>query len=230
MIQHILTLKCPKCHGNKIIADGSRSTQFQPRIQVYRCKGCRHKWQDKPSTPTYDDHRAGYLDIEASQLTGSFGILYSWAIKPAGKPVRSAVLANHSLAAEKRLLKSLLKELEDYDLIYTWYGAKFDIPFIRTRCLHHGLDFPGYGSLIHKDLYYVARFKLKMHSNRLAAVAEFLGIQGKTPLDPEVWVKASFGNRRAFRYILKHNEADVQVLEAVHRKLEAFYKKAKISI
>ena len=55
-------------------------------------------------------------------------------------------------------------------------------------------------------------------------------IEGKTPLDPSVWVDASFGKKSALRYILKHNIGDVQILEQVHKMIRPYYKGTKRSI
>ena len=69
-----------------------------------------------------------------------------------------------------------------------------------------------------------------MHSNRLGTVADFLGIPGKTALKPEIWVQASFGDKKAIAYIHEHNIADVVILEKVHEKLEPFMRGVQRSI
>jgi len=172
-----------------------------------------------------DDLTPAYLDIETSNLDASFGQLHSYALKPQGQTrVIARAIKQRSLAGEKELLEQFLEDVKPFNCWITYYGTGFDVKFLRTRCMYHRLPFPGYGMAIHVDLYYVARGRMKMHSNRLQAVAEFLGIEGKTPLRGEVWVKASLGDKEALSYILHHNIEDVRVLEKVHVRLEPYMK------
>ena len=111
-------------------------------------------------------------------------------------------------------------EMNKYDVIMTYYGTRFDIPFIRTRALYHGTYFPMYKQKSHKDLYYVVRSKLKLHRSSLQAATEFFGIDGKTRIKPEYWQKARWGDKKSLKYVYDHNVADVEILELLHRKLE----------
>lgn len=215
-------LSCPSCGGSRIRRDGSILAARGGRVQRYRCVECGKKFH--PSLRLQPVQlREAFLDIEASQLTASFGHVISWALKHRGQDeVLYDCIRRRSLKEERRVLRSLLRALQDVDMVYTYYGSRFDIPFLRTRCLYHGLDFPEYLQLYHRDVYYIARGRLRLHGSRLAQVAEFLGIEGKTPLDPNVWVRASFGDKEALRYILEHNIADVEVLEKVYDRLEPY--------
>jgi uncharacterized protein YprB with RNaseH-like and TPR domain len=172
-----------------------------------------------------EDLKLAYLDIETSNLDANFGQMHSYAIKPQGQAkVIAESIEARTLDAEKRLLEDFLKDIAPYNCWITYYGTEFDVKFLRTRCMYHGLEFPPYGTAIHVDLYYVARGRMKLSSNRLQSVAEFLGIEGKTPLRGEIWVKASLGDKEALGYILDHNIEDVRVLEKVHARLEPFMK------
>jgi len=210
-------MTCPRCGGADIVRNGS-IILAGGRAQRYLCKSCQKRFHERNPRPI----REAFLDIEASQLNATFGQMLSWALKPRGQPTASDVIRRRTEKEERRILKTLLAALNDVDLIYTYYGSRFDVPFIRTRCLYHGLSFPAYLELYHRDVYYVARRCLRLHSTRLAAVAEFLGIEGKTPVDPKVWVAAGFGDQKALQYILEHNRADVEVLELVWEVLERF--------
>jgi uncharacterized protein YprB with RNaseH-like and TPR domain len=213
----VITVACPRCGGTDIVRAGS-IIMAGGRAQRFLCKTCAKRFHIAPPRPL----REGFLDIEASQLNAAFGQLLSWALKLYGGPLLSDVIKARTEKEERRILQSLLKALERVDVIYTYYGAKFDVPFIRSRCLYHGLTFPAYLELYHRDVYYLARRCLRLHSTRLAAVAEFLGIRGKTPVAPKVWVAAGFGDRKALRYIHAHNRADVRVLEKVYEVLKPF--------
>jgi uncharacterized protein YprB with RNaseH-like and TPR domain len=168
----------------------------------------------------------GYLDIESTGFSANIDVMLSWCIKGRGeKKVAGAMITRDELMSgksDKRITKELVDEMNKYDVIMTYYGTRFDIPFIRTRALFHGLDFPLYRQKSHKDLYYVVRSKLKLHRSSLMAATEFFGIDGKTRLKPDVWKKARWGDAKSLKYIYEHNVADVEILEDLHRKLEDF--------
>jgi uncharacterized protein YprB with RNaseH-like and TPR domain len=172
--------------------------------------------------------KMAYLDIETTHLKANFGIMLSWALKgrDESKVIHDMItkkeLFNHKF--DKRVVSSLLKAMEGYDVFVVYYGTRFDMPFIRTKALEHGLKFPSYSEKRMFDLYYVARNKLCLHSNRLGVVCDFLDIPGKTPLKPLVWKKAAYGDAQSLRYILDHNIADVEILESAHKRLEDFTK------
>jgi len=73
------------------------------------------------------------------------------------------------------------------------------------------------------DLYYVARHRLKLHSNRLAVVAETLfGESEKTRVVGPIWTRAVAGDKEAMDYIVEHCIIDVDVLEQVFERLRGF--------
>ena len=56
-------------------------------------------------------------------------------------------------------------------------GDRFDLAWIRTRCLFHQIDmFPSYVTI---DTLKIARSKFRFQSNRLNYIADFLGIGQK---------------------------------------------------
>lgn len=71
----------------------------------------------------------------------------------------------------------------------------------------------------HIDGWEIARSKLKLHSNRLASVSSFLDIEEKTPLNGPIWIKASAGDPSALKYVIKHCDQDVLVLEQAFERI-----------
>tara|TARA_R100000687_G_scaffold44621_1_gene36256 strand:+ start:472 stop:1218 length:747 start_codon:yes stop_codon:yes gene_type:complete len=168
----------------------------------------------------------GYLDIESTGLKANVDIMLSWAIKTRDKDeVKSDVIRKSEVFNGKydyRIMKSLIKALKEYDLIFTYYGTGFDIPFMRTRAIDHDLPFPVFREVSHKDIYYLVRSKLQLTRSSLKTATQFLGIEGKTNLDPRVWRDARYGNKDALEYVLEHNIADVDILELLHKKIEEY--------
>ena len=168
----------------------------------------------------------GYLDIESTGFSANIDVMLSWCLKGRGiKDVAGACITREELMSDDqdaRIVEQLVDEMNKYDVVVTYYGTRFDIPFIRTRALYHGTYFPMYRQKSHKDLYYVVRSKLKLHRSSLMAATEFFGIAGKTRIRPEFWQKARWGDEQSLEYIYKHNVADVVILEKLHRRLEEY--------
>jgi uncharacterized protein YprB with RNaseH-like and TPR domain len=173
----------------------------------------------------------GYLDIETSGLQGDFNYMLSWSIKTANiDEVKTGVIKPKEISdgtLDKRIVQEAIDTLQNYRTIYTFYGTKFDIAFLRTRALYHDIEFIPYGLIQHKDLYYLVKRILRIHNNRLESVADLLGIKGKTHLEPRIWVRANSGDKEALQYILEHNIADVILLEKVHKKLKDYEAKTR---
>ena len=163
-------------------------------------------------------------DIECTNLNANFGYILSVAGKALGeKKIESFDVSKYSsYQGDPTNDKKLVKEAGDYlataGAWVTWYGARFDVPFINSRRIHHGLT--PLPPIPHIDGWRIAKYKMAMNSNRLASVSSFLQVQEKTPLDGPTWIKASAGNKAALKYVVKHNVQDVVVLEEVYNKIK----------
>lgn len=163
--------------------------------------------------------RIGFLDIETSNLDADFGILLCYCIKEAGKDkIYKGVItkkeATHTTEPDKRLVNQCVEDILKFDLLYTYFGTKFDLPFLRSRAVALKIKFPLHGTLKHKDIYYIIRNKFKLHRNRLeVACNELVGASDKSHFDGNIWRQAVQGDKVALSYILSHCEADVRDLE-----------------
>ena len=178
---------------------------------------------DRETRELLTPDRIGYLDIEASNLKANFGICFSWCIKEQGSDkVDYAVVTKAEMrdgTLDKRVIEELIATIKKYTLIYTYYGTRFDIPFVRTRALMHGLDFPPRGEIQHRDLYYLVRSRMQLHRNRLEVACGVLGIEGKTHINWTYWIRAMTGDEESLNYILEHNKYDVVITEQLHHRL-----------
>ena len=212
------------------MAEATGKSEKQVNDKAFRL-GLRRKWQ------TLEEYGSlGHLDIEATQLTANFGFMLSWAIKVDKGIILSDKLneedysQKNKINADKRIVTSLSNALSDFDVITHFFGDYFDIPFIRSRCLKHNVPFPEYGSLYTIDVWRWAKRNLKLHSNRLESVSQYFGVNSKTKLDPDIWVRATMGDTEALEEIAYHNEQDVITLEKVYHKLKPYSSGAKRSI
>lgn len=193
----------------------------------HRCKH-GHRYTEHPNCYLLEQQPAqkiGFFDIETSNLKANFGIILSYCLKELDGDIISRVITKKELNKDldKQVVTQCVKDIQKFDKIIGYYSTRFDIPFLRSRALIHNLDFPQYGELYHEDVYYMARSKLCIHSNRLGVVEEVLfGETRKTVIDQKHWVKALMGNKDALDYILDHNKRDVCSLEDVWKKLICF--------
>jgi uncharacterized protein YprB with RNaseH-like and TPR domain len=174
------------------------------------------------------------LDIETSNFKADVGYMLSWAIYwPNTKETTWDVIKKRDITSmnlDKRICKTLLKELDRVELLIGYYSTRFDIPFMRTRCLMNGLDFPGYGSMRHIDCYYAARGKVATRRKTLKIISEALGLEGKTDVDMSIWKKAILGDQKSLDLVLEHNIADVKVTWNVYNELKKYGKYTSKSI
>ena len=132
---------------------------------------------------------------------------------------------------DKDLLKEMVENLSKLDVCITWFGEYFDIPFVRSRCLHHNIPFIEWKGLKHIDLWKTCKRKLKIHSNRLQACCNFLNIPAKGhPIKSDVWFGAMAGDKKALDYIYTHNVEDVDSTIAVYHKFKPYMTNTKPSV
>ena len=172
--------------------------------------------------------KIAFFDLETTNLNASIGMILcgciGWRARP-GEPgsILTAVAnkGNDGLLSDHAVCLTLRDALETADYVVTWYGTKFDIPYINTRLLMH--DERPINRLRHVDLYYSARFRLRLHSNRLQVAAEtLLDKSDKTRVIGGVWQRAAQGSDEDMKYIIEHCKVDVGELEQVFDQLRGF--------
>src|SRR6266568_4139026 len=82
--------------------------------------------------------RTVILDIETTSLEADAGTLVSAGLM--SDKGRGEYLDAKRTSDEKSLLLKLLKRLESYDVMVTWNGRSFDVPFLTTRLMKHSVD------------------------------------------------------------------------------------------
>lgn len=178
--------------------------------------------------------KIGVFDIETTDWNADAGFILGWAMyypneeKVVSKFVQKKELFDYKF--DKRVCDLALQELEKVDLLITYYGTGFDIPFTRTRCLINGLSFPHYGAMRHIDCYYAARGKVKTRKKSLGVIAEALGLQEKTHESISVWNKAKYGAPKEIAKIKAYCENDVVVTWEVYNELKKYGKYRSKSI
>lgn len=178
--------------------------------------------------------RVGFFDIETTNLNAAFGIMLCYCIKDAatgevlGKCIDRKQLET---VRDREIVKACVADLQKFDRVVTQYGERFDLPFIRTRAVALSLPFPEFGELFQTDVWKILRKKFRLHSNRLEAACKvLLGRTEKTHLEPDYWIGALMGDKKALAYIYDHCEKDVSDLEKLYNKVCNYAQKRDESI
>lgn len=184
----------------------------------------RKKQRIEESDLREDGLKIGVWDCETTGLNASFGYLLTVGIKPIGGKPKVLRIDDFEHYEERPwddrfLAYAAKKELERYDVLVSYNGARYDIPFLNTRLVEAGIK-PLSRDIKHADLYKTVKARLRMHSGRLAALTEFLQTKDrKTPLTPLVWRRAGAGDTKSLNVIAKHNLHDLTTLEECFNKL-----------
>lgn len=226
---------------NKTVAIEDSRQKYKDDKDFERLTGLPwYEFKGKDGKPFY---KIGFIDIEADGLKADFSTMLSWAIKELNGPTTTSVITKKELfegKADKRLVKEFIEEMSKYDILVSYYGTGYDFMFLRAKALHYGFKFPGYvfqqnntgkyylkPEKVHWDVYYTVRSRLGISRKSLDAACDYLGIKGKTPLDKDIWRRAKYGDPKALKEVLRHNIADVEILEELFKKLEAYNKWSK---
>lgn len=122
---------------------------------------------------------------------------------------------------DRKLLEELIPIVNSADEVVMHNGDRFDLPWIKTRCIFHGLPmYPEYKTI---DTLAWAKRNFLFNSNRLDYIAKFLGAEGKLKTEFSLWKKIYGDNDRvALAYMAKYCRKDITELEIVYHKLAAY--------
>lgn len=176
--------------------------------------------------------RIGYIDIETSNLDANYGMIITYCIlDDETDEITEGVVDIQEVREgnfDKNLCKQLISDMKKFDILKGYFSTRFDIPFMRSRSLKWRHNFPFFKTINHKDVYYMVKRLLKLHSNRLEVATQFLGITGKNHVDGDQWMIALMCDgekqKKAMEYILDHNRRDVRILKKLDHMLQEFDK------
>lgn len=201
--------------GQSVLAEGVLETGFFA------------EWLQDPRLGRVDTRRAMFLDLETTGLSGATDLAFliglAWLH---GDDVRTQIWAAHTAQDEAAALAAALQSLARADVLITFNGTTFDLPFLRRRLARAGLatdvlDRP------HLDLLVAARRlpKGSLPSRRLAALeGEVLGFHRHDDL-PGREAPARFhraqqtGDWRPWIPIVEHNRLDLLAMVPLTARL-----------
>lgn len=119
---------------------------------------------------------------------------------------------------DRKLLQEFIPILNEADVIVAHNGDRYDIKFIKTRAIKHGLpmlvNYPQFDTLK------VAKKKFSFNSNKLDYISEFLGFGNKLKTEMKLWDDIIFNkSEQAMDKMIEYCNEDVRLLEKVYDKL-----------
>jgi DNA polymerase elongation subunit (family B)/predicted RNA-binding Zn-ribbon protein involved in translation (DUF1610 family) len=119
------------------------------------------------------------------------------------------------------VIKAIADVLRDADAIVGHNSRRFDIKFLNTRLVYHGL--PPIPKVPHIDTCQVAKSKLFLFNNRLNTVAEHLQCTLKLENGGwSLWERVMQRDKKAQDLMARYCKQDVDTLEEVFVKLRPF--------
>lgn len=165
------------------------------------------------------------FDIEATALIAEMGRVLCVSVGEIDLPtqkvgaLRTFVKKNDDPADDKEVVREACDLLRQADGWVTYYGARYDVPMLQSRLLANKLKTMPI-NIPHIDLWKTSRWELKLRSNRLANVEEFLQLdERKTKIDWNSWIRAAAGWKKEMAYVVDHCKKDIRVLDQAYKKM-----------
>lgn len=161
-----------------------------------------------------------FVDIETTGLNRNKEMIYLIGLLFFNESSDSWVLNQYfanSIETEKDILEAFALEINNFDVIITYNGDSFDIPFIRHRLKIHGIQGGYFEEITSFDLYKVMRNNnmfLNLPNLKLKTLEQFLGIEREDKLSGFECIGLYYdyidSNASILREnILKHNYDDL---------------------
>jgi uncharacterized protein YprB with RNaseH-like and TPR domain len=123
---------------------------------------------------------------------------------------------------DKAMLQEFAKELAKADEVIGHNGDRFDIKWLRTRCLFHRIPFNA--TIKSLDTLKKARSAFNFNSNKLDYIAKYLGVGGKTETGGmKLWDDIIFDKcKTAMHKMVTYCKNDVVILEDVFQVMQSY--------
>ena len=143
-----------------------------------------HKQQKPYNSKIYSDYFGGLkvaiLDIETTGLNPKYSKVILGGLLIPGESVLAVTqyFANNK-NEEKELLQAYCTALSKADVLISYNGCSFDIPFLKSRLMYHGLDIDIESNQcfdLYRALHFYSRFRDFLPNLKQKTVEAYLGI------------------------------------------------------
>lgn len=118
---------------------------------------------------------------------------------------------------DSRIIESLWYYVNEADILVAYNGEAFDVKKINGMFFLKGLNPPSPYKVV--DPCKVARSKFNFSSNKMDALANYLGIPTKMNTDFNLWKQCMNGNKESLDYMFEYNKKDVEILKQIYIKM-----------
>lgn len=123
---------------------------------------------------------------------------------------------------DKKMLQKFVKVLKTANEIIGHNSVRYDTPWVRARCLKHGISLPH--DLAEVDTLKLLRKGFRLNSNRLDYVSQYLGVGKKTDtggfgLWKDIVLNSS---KKSLDKMVTYCKNDVAILEKVFKKINPY--------
>lgn len=214
------------------------------KSNLNKAKNVQHTVHEEKLLKTYQDivnqinrpKRKLFFDIETSP-----NITFSWRIGREITLTHDDILREraiicvcwkwsdedevHSLewdnGCDKNLLKKFAKIMDSADEVIGQNSDRFDIKWLRARCLYHDIPLsPKFNSI---DTMKLAKAGMYFNSNKLDYMGQFMGLGKKIKTDYDLWKDiVLYNNTKAMKKMVDYCKQDVSLLEKVYDKLQKY--------
>jgi len=163
-----------------------------------------------------------FIDIETSSLYADIGRLIVAGFL---KDQEETFFFVENPQEEKSVLENVVEYLKKVknEKIYVW-NASFDIPFLISRCLKHGVEAKVIMQLKIIDLLKFSREVLRFSSNRLDDVSSFFDIEKNIKVTgrhvQKLYEEFLSGNKAMKDEIINHCRDDLISLSKIYEKVK----------
>lgn len=119
---------------------------------------------------------------------------------------------------DKDMVEAFLEELNSCDVAIGHNGDNFDVKWVKTRALVHGLNPSNLLKTV--DTLKLARQNFKFNSNRLDYIGKYLELGGKKDAGGfDTWKGVLAGDKQSLETMVDYCAGDVELLERVYLKM-----------
>lgn len=152
---------------------------------------------------------------------------FSWRWLGERKKTQSSFMHQYKLfkkdpTSDYEVVKKLHELFEEADIIVAHNGNSFDQKKAQARMIIHGFNAPSPYQQVDTKL--VARRNFNFTSNKLDDLGTYFGYGNKMKTDKDLWRKCMAGDIKAWNYMQRYCDRDVELLEKIYLKMRPWDK------
>lgn len=165
-----------------------------------------------------------FVDIEASGLKGDYNSTLVVSTKVFGRKPQSCHIKE--VGRDAAVVRAAKEVLESVDCWVTYYGKGFDIPFLNTRLLRHGI-LP-IEKRHHVDMYYTLKSNILTGRRSQGHLLSWLKLpEQKMGVSASDWSDMPHKTKELMPTMVRRCESDVRGLEALYKSTRHLIKDIK---